>query len=489
MSVNDSRTSTFVFQPIPYPDIPGVEFRDCLGIHGWCVSDHGDVWSRKKLGRKTHPLELANEWRPVKLQINKETGYFCVSYRDKEKGRTISVYVHKLVLEAFVGPAPEGMLCRHENDVKSDNNLKNLSWGTPLDNAYDFSINTPEGPNSYDHIITDEIVIISRELRSQGFSYGKIYEMIKNTFSDKLTYRSVYLFSSGVTWKHLPIPVYPVKVKKEKIVHPKSQISICDARFDNFVEIPFPAILGLEFRYVIDSDMLYCVSDNGRVFSRLGGRGIIKNEWHEIKSHPSKDGYPFVSISKRGIPDQKKVHILVLETFVGPRPSGLLGLHKDDIRTNNHVKNLYWGSYQRNALDRSENGKLVGEGHGMSKLTDESVIRIRELRSSGMTNSEIKDRILDEFGIDVSEGMISHAAIGRTWGHLDGAVSRASHVGENNAATQATEAQVLRARDLRRQGMSFAKIHLAINEEFSVNLSYPCVYQFTVGISWKHIPM
>lgn len=54
------------------------------------------------------------------------------------------------------------------------------------------------------------------------------------------------------------------------------------------------------------------------------------------------------------------VHVLVLEAFVGPRPSPEhKGLHRDDDPHHNHVSNLYWGTMQDNALDRVRNGNDV----------------------------------------------------------------------------------------------------------------------------------
>lgn len=49
-------------------------------------------------------------------------------------GRTTRLLVHRLVLEAFVGPCPPGMESLHENDIGADNRLANLRWGTRSEN-------------------------------------------------------------------------------------------------------------------------------------------------------------------------------------------------------------------------------------------------------------------------------------------------------------------------------------------------------------------
>lgn len=59
----------------------------------------------------------------------KNTGYREVVLTGPD-GVKSSHRVHKLVLLAFVGPAPVGLECNHKNGVKTDNRLENLEWVT-----------------------------------------------------------------------------------------------------------------------------------------------------------------------------------------------------------------------------------------------------------------------------------------------------------------------------------------------------------------------
>lgn len=45
-----------------------------------------------------------------------------------------SRFVHRMVLEAFVGPRPEGMVAMHLNNDRADNRVENLRWGTLSEN-------------------------------------------------------------------------------------------------------------------------------------------------------------------------------------------------------------------------------------------------------------------------------------------------------------------------------------------------------------------
>ena len=62
-------------------------------------------------------------------------GYIQINLRDRDRGGPR--LGHHLVLEAFVGPQPDGMETRHLNNVRNDNRLSNLLWGTSSENNYD----------------------------------------------------------------------------------------------------------------------------------------------------------------------------------------------------------------------------------------------------------------------------------------------------------------------------------------------------------------
>ena len=86
----------------------------------------------------------------------------------------------------------------------------------------------------------------------------------------------------------------------------------------------------------------YEVSDLGRVRSvdvRLGGR-VLKQEL--------TDRYPRVCLmTPEGKKITRRVHVLVLEAFKGPRPVGQVGRHLDDNPLNCALSNLEWGTHKQ----------------------------------------------------------------------------------------------------------------------------------------------
>jgi hypothetical protein len=99
--------------------------------------------------------------------------YLLVSLSPGRCGR-VRRWLHRLVLEAFVGPCPDGFQCRHKNGNPTDNRLANLCWGTPTENQRDrvkHGTNT-RGEKSPAHKLTNDIVREIRRLHRHG-QYGK----------------------------------------------------------------------------------------------------------------------------------------------------------------------------------------------------------------------------------------------------------------------------------------------------------------------------
>lgn len=68
--------------------------------------------------------------------------------------------LHCVILAAFCGPCPNEMQCRHLDGNPANNNLENLCWGTPLENAADRDSHgtTAKGERNASASLTDEQV-------------------------------------------------------------------------------------------------------------------------------------------------------------------------------------------------------------------------------------------------------------------------------------------------------------------------------------------
>lgn len=82
------------------------------------ITDRGRRWRGKTLT----PAVMKNGYRTVNL------------WKD---GAQRTWLVHRLVLMAFVGKAPEGTEALHHDSDKSNNRISNLSWGTHSENEFD----------------------------------------------------------------------------------------------------------------------------------------------------------------------------------------------------------------------------------------------------------------------------------------------------------------------------------------------------------------
>lgn len=125
----------------------------------------------------------------------------------------------------------------------------------------------------------------------------------------------------------------------------------------------------------------YQVSNTGLVKRKQGyhcrQERILKFNIHNI-------GYLMVHLSIPGHKYKCTVHSLVMKTFIGPYPLDMEINHKDGIKSNNNLDNLEYITRSKNMKHAYDNKLNIppscfGESSGMAKLTNEQVLKIREI--------------------------------------------------------------------------------------------------------------
>lgn len=73
--------------------------------------------------------------REIKPYFQRRSGH--VLFNLWRNSRQTKKQAHRLVLEAFVGPAPDGHECCHLDGDPKNNRIENLYWGTRSENTID----------------------------------------------------------------------------------------------------------------------------------------------------------------------------------------------------------------------------------------------------------------------------------------------------------------------------------------------------------------
>lgn len=108
-----------------------IEWRKVPGSVGYEISNDGQLRSY----RRKNSSELAVT--PILLKPRKLGSKNYVAYVIGGKNRK----AHILVLLAFVGERPKGMVGRHLDDNHLNNHISNLAWGTRKENGRDCVLN------------------------------------------------------------------------------------------------------------------------------------------------------------------------------------------------------------------------------------------------------------------------------------------------------------------------------------------------------------
>lgn len=101
---------------------------------------------------------------------------------------------------------------------------------------------------------------------------------------------------------------------------------------------------------------IYEVSSYGRVRAKerifRQRNGIMKRRKERILKTSIKDFYPEVSLCVDYAVEKRRVHDLVAEAFICPRPPGMYVCHNDGTMDNNNLSNLRYDTPSGNAADK-----------------------------------------------------------------------------------------------------------------------------------------
>ncbi len=246
-------------------------------------------------------------------------GYLRVNLRRDGARRLYAV--HRLVLEAFIGPAPEGIEGHHFDGDQTNNALSNLSWGTPKEN---WEGRRRRGTDSRRYKLMPEDVERAREVAK-----ARIAERARNA-----------------------------------------------VKYEPLVAVPSSPV---EYRLIPSLDDCRVGSDGTAWSCRIKGHATGRGPWKLLSTQMLWSGYLYVTFRNK----MRYIHLLVLEAFKGPRPEGMQARHLNGVRTDNRPENLEWGTCKENHADKRIHGTApIGENSPSAIIDEETVELIRELSAT-----------------------------------------------------------------------------------------------------------
>jgi hypothetical protein len=166
----------------------------------------------------------------------------------------------------------------------------------------------------------------------------------------------------------------------------------------------------------------YQVSDQGRVKSLarmlpiMGGNYRMKRE-AILSSAVDETGRHRVTLHKDCSQTTRRVPVLMMAAFVGPRPDGCVIAHLDGNASNNILSNLIYCSQKENARHKKLHGTQPrGETHYKTKFTEEDVRAIRKRYVPRCPRNGCRVIARD---LGVHPVTISSIILRKTWAHVD----------------------------------------------------------------------
>lgn len=173
-------------------------WKDIKGYEGlYQISNYGNI---KRFYKNTQKRSVL--FKILKPQQTTKYGHLNIRLYKNNKWEIF--YVHRLVLEIFVGPCPFGMECRHLDGNPRNNRLENLCWGTRIENMRDsikhgtrYKPNVRGSKHHRSKLKEEEIKKIKKLLKENKLKMREIAKLFNVSIG------CISGIKYGQSWKHI----------------------------------------------------------------------------------------------------------------------------------------------------------------------------------------------------------------------------------------------------------------------------------------------
>ena len=337
------------------------------GFEGYYeVSNFGNVRSLDRVVINKNNFKRKISGTILSLNTGHNGYYFC---RLSKNGKHTCVRVNRLVARAFL-PNPNNLpFVNHLDFNKKNNNIHNLQWISLEDNVH-HSISRMYKNLNIDSNMVREIFILFHKHNESISGLMKKFRMKRWAVSNIIHRKSWKKFTEDLKFLTDKPDIFYKSIENQEIWKPINNNKILN---------------GFE------------VSDRGRI--KLDGK---------LRPQYKFQNYHIFCVKRKTF----SVHRTVAQTFV-PNPYNYKYVHHIDSNTdNNNAENLQWCTLSFNSkqswIDASDR-----KNHPLNKLSQQSVLKIKELYSTSEYN-------LVELGnmFGVHSRTIRNIIRGKTWKHL-----------------------------------------------------------------------
>lgn len=162
-------------------------FKRLSNYPDYFVSDNGQIYS-------TITHKIIKQYKTL-------DGHLQISLGHKNRHKLI----HRIVLETFIGPCPEGMECCHKNGNPADNRLENLRWDTRSNNRKDdYLLGVRTGFNGCRGSYHSQSKLTEQDVRMIIYMW-KTLLFTQREIADiyKISSPNINLITHKKIWKHL----------------------------------------------------------------------------------------------------------------------------------------------------------------------------------------------------------------------------------------------------------------------------------------------